>query len=113
MNAEMSEKIIHATIEILGKYYPIRCPESELQSLNEAAQYLNQKMLEVQNSGKVINLERIAIISALNIAYQFLQMANQKNHYETKISERIQQIKEKVESALGKTLQTDMIYAIE
>ena len=40
-------KIVSATIEILGKFYPIRCPESELQSLQEAALFLNEKMCEV------------------------------------------------------------------
>lgn len=70
----MIDKTVNTTIEILGKPYPIKCLESELQGLQQAAQYLHEKMTEVQESGKAINLERIAIITALNIAYEFLQV---------------------------------------
>ena len=107
-------KIVSATIEILGKFYPIRCPESELQSLQEAALFLNEKMCEVQQSGKVINLERIAIITALNIAHQFLQMDQQKSTLMGKINHRIAQLQDKLETAINKQpQQTELIYTTE
>ena len=69
----MIDKTLTTTVEILGKLYSIRCLESELKSLQQAAALVNQKMTEIQTSGKAINLERIAIITALNITHQFLQ----------------------------------------
>ena len=105
--------LIDTTIEILGKHYPVRCPESELVSLQQAAQYLNNKMNEVQESGKVINLERIAIITALNIASQFLQMDQQKNSFMNKINQRISTLQDKLDSAMNKKSQTEFVYTTE
>lgn len=96
----MSEKIVNTTIEILGKLYPIRCPEPEVKSLQQAAEYLNQKMAEVQDSGKVINLERIAIITGLNITYEYLRLTQQKNNFLDNINQRIVHLQEKVDNAL-------------
>lgn len=109
----MTNKTVSSTIEILGKPYPIRCPEAELQALQQAAQYLNDKMLEVQESGKVINLERIAIITALNITYQFLQMDQQKSTVMTKINQRLTHLQDKLDTAINKALQTELIYTPE
>lgn len=105
----MTDKIITATIEILGRPYFIRCLETEAKSLTEAAKLVNQKMTEVKDSGKAINLERIAIITALNIANQFLQYDQQK----TKVNHRITQLQDKLESAMNKTLQTELLYTTE
>lgn len=109
----MTTKIVSTTIEILGKYYPIRCSESELASLQQAAAFLNQKMTEVQESGKVINLERIAIITALNISHQFLQLDQQKSSLTDKINQRITQLQNKIETAISQPLETELIYTAE
>lgn len=109
----MTNKTVNTTIEILGKPYPIRCPESELQSLQEAAEYLNQKMSEVQESGKAINIERIAIITALNIAYQFLQIDQQKSTLVSKINQRISNLQDRLDTAINKPMQTELIYTSE
>lgn len=105
----MTEKIVTTTIEILGKQYPVRCQESEVNSLQQAAKLLNQKMSEVQESGKAINLERIAIITGLNLANQLLQTDNQKSSVMQKINQRLVNLQNKLETAL----QTELIYSTE
>ena len=109
----MTDKVVSTTIEILGKLYPIRCPESEVKSLQLAADYLNKKMREVQESGKAINLERIAIITALNIANQFLQVDQQKSTVMDKINKKIAQLQDKLDSSMHPKLQTELIYTTE
>lgn len=109
----MTNKSVSITIEILGKPFPVRCPESEVQALQQAATYLNEKMSEVQESGKAINFERIAVISALNITYQFLQVDQQKSTIMNKINQRITHLQDKVDAAINKALQTELIYTTE
>jgi cell division protein ZapA len=109
----MTDNTVSTTIEILGKPYPIRCPESELQSLQKAAEYLHKKMTEVQESGKAINLERIAIITALNIAYQFLQIDEQKNSFMGKVNQRITNLQDMLDTVMNKSLQTELIYTTD
>lgn len=109
----MTTKTVNTSIEILGKLYPVRCLESEVDSLQQAAAYLNQRMTEVRDSGKVINLERIAIICALTITHQLLNMDQQKNSVMNKINQRIVQLQDKLEGAINKSMQTELIYTIK
>jgi cell division protein ZapA len=59
-------------INIMGREFRVACPDDEQQGLLEAVEYLNHKMNEIRDHGKVIGLERIAILAALNIAHEFL-----------------------------------------
>jgi cell division protein ZapA len=59
-------------INIMGREFRVACPENEQKGLLDAVDYLNKKMQEVRDHGKVIGLERIAIMAALNIAHEFL-----------------------------------------
>lgn len=101
-------KIISTNVEIMGKPYPIRCPENELAALQQAARYLDQKMNEVRDSGKAINLERIAIITALNMAYELLQSGQQKNSFLEKVNQYIVKLQEKLDSTMMPA-QTDLL----
>lgn len=109
----MTDQSNSTTIEILGKPYPVKCPESELESLQKAAEYLNKKMEEVQASGKAINLERIAIITALNIAHEFLQAGQQKEGIVQKINQRILKLQSKLDEAINQVQQAELIYTTE
>lgn len=59
-------------INIMGREFRVACPENEQKGLLDAVDYLNKKMQEVRDNGKVIGLERIAIMTALNIAHELL-----------------------------------------
>ena len=59
-------------ISIMGRDFRVACPENEQAGLLEAVDYLNRKMLEIRDAGKIIGLERIAIMAALNIAHEML-----------------------------------------
>ncbi|OGT36838.1 MAG: hypothetical protein A3F11_08635 [Gammaproteobacteria bacterium RIFCSPHIGHO2_12_FULL_37_14] len=106
----MTDKTVNSTIEILGKTYSIRCLESELKLLQQAAGLLSQKMAEVQNSGKAINLERIAIITALNITHQLLLQDQQKSTIMDKINQHIVILQDKLDKAINTSTQTELIY---
>ena len=59
-------------INVMGREFRIACPEDEQKGLLEAVDYLNKKMDEIRDNGKVIGIERIAIMAALNIAHELL-----------------------------------------
>lgn len=96
------------TIHILDKSYQINCPEEQKQELVSSAAFLDKKMREIQRSGKIVGLERIAIMAALNICHEFLAM--KKDHVKATAQQAIDQdtlkqleaIQEKIQSALDK-----------
>lgn len=109
----MNEKTVSTTIEILGRPYPVRCPEAELLSLQKTAAYVNQKMLAIQESGKAINIERIAMMALLNVANDYLQLEQQKGSIMNKINNKISQLQEKLDSAINLSKQSELIYIAE
>ena len=61
-------------IEILGKEYPVACAPEQEQTLLAAAHNLDQQMRKIRATGKVIGLERIAIMAALNLSHEVLSL---------------------------------------
>lgn len=63
---------ISLDVAIMGREFRVSCPEEEKEGLLQAVSYLDRKMREIREMGKVIGLERIAIMAALNITHDFL-----------------------------------------
>ena len=61
------------TVKILEKEYQVACPEEQEAELVVSAKYLDKQMRSIRETGKVIGLERIAVMAALNISYELLQ----------------------------------------
>jgi cell division protein ZapA len=65
------------TVKILDKDYQVTCPPEQEAELVVSAKYLDKQMRGIRDSGKVIGLERIAVMAALNISYELLQASDQ------------------------------------
>ena len=59
-------------VDIMGREFRVVCPTEEREELLQAVGYLNKRMREIRDSGKVAGLERIAIMAALNITHELL-----------------------------------------
>jgi cell division protein ZapA len=61
-------------VSILERTFRIACSEEEEAGLREAVEYLDSRMREIRDSGKVAGHERIAVMAALNIAHELLSL---------------------------------------
>ena len=68
----MSAEVKGLDVTIMGREFRVACPQDEQQALLDSVAYLDKKMREIRDAGKVIGVERIAIMAALNIAHEFL-----------------------------------------
>ncbi|MEP6941561.1 MAG: cell division protein ZapA [Betaproteobacteria bacterium] len=59
-------------VSILGREYRVACKESEREALMQAVQYLDRRMRDIREAGKIAGTERIAVMAALNIAHELL-----------------------------------------
>jgi cell division protein ZapA len=59
-------------VTIMGREYRVACPPDQEKELLEAVVYLDRKMREIREQGKVVGVERIAVMAALNIAHELL-----------------------------------------
>ena len=64
------------TVEILDKEYQVACPPEQEEELLDAARHLDVQMRDIRAAGKVIGLERVAIMAALNLSYDLLHSRN-------------------------------------
>lgn len=88
------------TVKILDKDYPIHCPPQQRANLESAARYLDGKMREIRNSGKVIGADRIAVLAALNIAHELLQHQGSGSAAAGDTREQVRELLERVDRAL-------------
>lgn len=103
------EENIRTTIEILGKTFQIKCSPNDVESLQRSAMYLEDKMNAMREEGKVLSLDRIAIITALNITHQFLMLESQTRHEKQTMTQRLNDIHTKMDASLSK--QAEAIFA--
>ena len=99
------------SVRIMEKEYVIACPYEERTALLDTAEFLNTRMREVRDSCKVVGLDRIAVMVALNLANELLRL---KNHdarlekIESDASGRIRALRERVEGAIEKGQQLEL-----
>lgn len=97
----MTDQIDIVAIKLLDREYQVKCPPEKVADLQEAANYLDQKMRESSEGGKVINLDRIFMIAALNISNELVNLKRQKNSYIDSMNRKILDIQNKIDSALS------------
>ena len=97
----MTEMYAHVSVRILEKEYQVSCPASERTDLLDSAELLNAKMREIRDSGKVVGLDRIAVMAALNMANELLRTKAKDEALETSLGPRLKVLNERVESVLG------------
>ena len=74
----MSTKAKTLDVSILGRSYKVACTDEERDSLLAAVAHVDGKMSEIKAGGKVASSERIAVMAALNIAHELLQIRSAK-----------------------------------
>jgi len=97
----MTDMYAHVSVRILEKEYQVACPASERTDLLDSAEILNQKMREIRDSGKVVGLDRIAVMAALNITNELLHAQARDKALEGNVGERLRSLTERLDSALG------------
>ena len=68
------DRITRVSVRMLDKEYQVACPAEERSDLLDSAEYLDAKMREIRDTGKVVGLDRIAVMAALNIANELIKM---------------------------------------
>ncbi|MDN5882766.1 MAG: cell division protein ZapA [Nitrosospira sp.] len=68
-------------------------------ALHKAANHLNDKMQQIQKTGKVIGTERCAIMAALNISHELLELQG-KTVNSSRMTSQLQALTQKLEAAV-------------
>lgn len=96
------------SVSILDKDYKISCPTGEQPALLASAKYLDGKMREVRDNGNMMGIERVAVITALNITNDFLSSNQDQQELGKELPPRLKSLEKKITRALERARQLEI-----
>ena len=97
MENKTSEPI---SVEILDREYQFACQPGERAALKAAALFLDERMREIKNAGRLMALERIAVMTALNLSDELLKLQKVEKHRQENVDNRIRMLVKELDDAL-------------
>jgi cell division protein ZapA len=99
----MSDESTRVTVRLLDKEYQVACPEEERAALLESAEMLNKRMREIRDTGKLVGMDRIAVMAALNLSHEMLQDRTNTGQADERLLGRIRVLNDALAGAMGAT----------
>ena len=89
------------SISIMNKEFQVACPDGEEQALQRAAHYLSEQMEDIRKGGKVVGMDRIAIMAALNMSHELLNGQSKVQTSQDYAKLRIRALNDRLEHAIA------------
>ena len=96
------------SVRILEKEFYVACPHDERAALLDAAEFLNSRMREIRDSGKVVGLDRVAVMAALNLANELLHIREAEAQATSSAVTRVRAARERAEAVLPRSPQLEL-----
>lgn len=96
----MNDHTLPVAVTILGKEYRIACETEERDELLASARRLDREMRGIRDSGRIIGMDRIAVMAALNIAHELSLLQKQNHSISMGMTDRLAKLREKIDSFL-------------
>lgn len=106
MSPEKTSEIKPVCIYIMGNEYHVSSPEEQIPQLEAAAKELDRRMREIKASGKIIGIERIAVMAALNMTYEMQQ--DDERQLPEKVFNKINKLNQDIDSVLASNAQMEL-----
>ncbi len=98
----MKQEILSVAVQLAGCEYHFACQPSEQEALLNAACLLDLKMREIRDhSTKVLNLESIAVMAALNLSHDLLRQQHQAAEMDVFVKDQVRDLLQKTDAALS------------
>lgn len=79
-------------VRILEREYRVMCAPEQRRELMESALFLDNQMREIRDSGRISSIDKIAVMSALNLAEEVLKLRKQLKEREEQVDLRVRQM---------------------
>lgn len=93
----MQMEIDIVNVKIMDREFKIKCPKSKTQELQSAALYLDSRMRNFNKGDPSLNIDRLAIVTALNVTHELLAY----RHHKYALIEHVRKLKSKIEKILA------------
>jgi len=89
------------SVNILDREFLIGCTAEEKPGLIAAAAYLDAKMREIRTNARSAGVDRIAVMAALNIAHELMQLRAHNDSDNGALAQHLQMLRAKLDGALA------------
>ena len=96
----MSKESDAVKIQIMDKEYQVTCPDEERDELIASAEYLGARMKEISRSGKVLGVDRIAVMAGLNLAHEAIKSGCLDGEHSQSTANRLSKLNSQIEDTL-------------
>ncbi len=96
----MSEPV---SVHILEREYLVACPAEERPSLLAASQLLDSRMREVRGSNRMASIDRIAVLTALNLAAEFIKLKQDAGERDRELGRTLSELNRRLDGLLEVT----------
>ena len=93
------------SVDILDREYQFACKPAEREALKAAAIFLDERMRSIKNAGRLMALERIAVMTALNLSDELLKSQKTEKHRQENVDSRIRLLVNELDDALDEQLE--------
>ena len=90
----MSEPV---EVKVLDREFTVGCEPGERDKLMAAAQFLDARMREVRGSNRMAALDRVAVVTALNLAAELLQSKQADGNQDQAIARTLGEMNRKLD----------------
>lgn len=102
----MNDESKSLDVMIMGKSYRVTCAPGEEKDLLAAVDYVDNRMSEIREGGRTMAIERLAVMTALNIAHELLSSKGGKGVASAEIRRKISLMRSTITEALADTQDT-------
>jgi len=89
-------------IQIMEKEYLVTCPDEERDELIASAEHLSARMSEIRSSGKIIGIDRIAVMAGLNLAHEAIRSGSLDGAHTQSTVKRLETLNSRIEETLAR-----------
>lgn len=95
------------TIKLLNKSYEIKCPDNEMFNLKQAAEKLNDQLLQNKKKFKQLDEFHALLLAALNISHELINCQHQQEQQRKQVTQFINSLENKIHQVVHGNLEHD------
>ena len=84
-------------VRILDREYTVGVEPAERDSLTAAARMLDARMREIRGNNRMAAVDRVAVLAALNLAHELLQVRQQSEQRDQALSRTLGELNRKLD----------------
>ena len=90
-------------VRVLDREYTVGVQPGERDGLLAAARMLESRMREIRGNNRMVALDRLAVLAALNLAHELQQLRQQHEDQQRELAATLETLNRRLDGLLGAT----------